>query len=140
MAETSTPTVVTDSLLATHLVIGDLKLEPLTLGVYLFLDKIGSPLLKGGKKEVTSMDMFRAVYVLTTPLSDCLAFWAQGPETFDAAVFGLCNKIQLTDLNTLGDKLLAHIQAAFATAAKTKMPESGDQLSPLASRPGPLPA
>lgn len=127
-----TPSVVSDALLPQPTFIGNLKLQPLTLAQYLFLVKINSPLVKPGERGIDEMDMFRAVFVLAKPLADCLTYWAQGAETYDAAVMGFAAEVPLGELDKLGDKLLKHIQDAFATAAKTRNPEANPE-SPLAS-------
>jgi hypothetical protein len=94
--------------------VGSLTLPPLNTAIYLFLVKIKSPFVKGG--EADAMDAFRAVYCLVTPLENCLALWKDGPETYDAAVLGLANAIQINELEPLADKILTHIKTGFADA------------------------
>jgi hypothetical protein len=114
-----TPTTVQNALLPAPLVLGGLTLQPVTLGAYLFLEKINSPLLASPPPEkLTAMELFRVVYVLTQPLPDCVATWVQGAEAFDAAVIGFASQIPLTDLDALAGQLIQYLGAAFAPAAK----------------------
>jgi hypothetical protein len=135
MSDTN-PAVVTDALLATPLRIGDIQLQPLTLGLYLLLEKMGSPIVRAGAQDVSPLALFQAVYVLAHPLPESLAAWAQGPDLFDAAVLGFADRIPLSELDKLGDKIIQHVKAAFATAAKTEPPDGGNSV-PLAGSPTP---
>ena len=126
-----TPSVVSDALLAQPTFVGQLQLQPLSLGAYLFLEKIGSPIVKGGSAKMSSLDMFRALFSLVTPLPDCLSIWSQGEEVYDAAVIGFSQQVEFNELPTLADKIVKHIEKAFSTTAKTKPKSDGDETSPL---------
>lgn len=130
----NTPSTVVDGLLAAPTAIGNVRLQPLTLGLYLLLEKINSPLVKSGEQQMTPLDIFRAVYVLGTPLQESLINWQQGPEVFDAAVLGFADSIPIGEIDKLGKLIVDHIQQAFIPAAKTKSSGgSGDvQEDPLA--------
>ena len=127
----ATPTTVSSALLPQPLHAADLVLQPLSVGTYLFLDKIESPVLEAGAKVIKGMDLFRCVFALAHPLDQCLEVWAMGKEPFDAAVIGYCSQIPLGEIDQLAMKVLEHVQASFAPVAKLK-PEGEAGLIPLA--------
>ena len=129
--DSNTPTAVVQGAIAPPTFIGTLKLQPLTLGTFLFLVSIKSPILnKEAVGKADYMDLFRAVFALAKPLEECAALWAQGPVFYDANVMGFANQVGITELPELGEKLMAHVQKAFDAAAKTKQPGDGGP-SPL---------
>lgn len=130
-----TPTTVQNALLPEPLVIGGLTVQPVTLGSYLFLEKIKSPLLASPPPEkISAMELFRVVYILTQPLPDCVAMWAQGGEAFDAAVIGFASQIPLTDLEAMTSQLIQHLGTALAPAAKLHpAPDTGSGGVPLSA-------
>lgn len=133
-----TPKTVSEGLLAAPLKIEGLQLQPLTLGLYLLLEKMDSPLLSGGMVTAKKLDLFRAVFVLAHPLADSLAYWNEGPNVFDAAVLGFADRVPIADLEKLGTMIVEHIAKAFAPAAKTE--QGGSEQLPLAPPPPPAAA
>jgi hypothetical protein len=136
-----TPRTVQDALLPVPLRIGDITLQPLSMGVLLFLEKIGSPLLSAqAGQTIGALELFRGVFCLAHPLSDCLALWAEGPEAFDAAVIGFSSRLPVSSLEELATKLLDHLAAGFNPAASLQPPRPAGETEEIPLAPGTQPA
>jgi hypothetical protein len=105
------------------------------LSLYLFLEKLDSPLLRHKPgQSVATMDLFRVLYAQTIPVGESLALVAQGLEVFDAAVIGWAGTLTPDDLgqkieglfNTLTPEA-QHAAAAVrqAVVALTPAPTQG---------------
>jgi hypothetical protein len=130
-----TPLTVLNGLLPEPTRIGAVTLPPFTLARYLLLVKIDSPLVAESAVEVDEVDMMRSFYALAAPVDECVAHWALGRETFDAAAMLFSQCLTLDSIAKLPAKLAAHVQAGFSAAAKTGDPDQPKQLADIGLEP-----
>lgn len=136
-----TPTSVRRALQPQPATVAGHVLQPLNGDTYLFLEEIQSPLLfraAEGRPAYKMLDMFAVLFVLTHPVEDCLALWAQGEPVFKAAVIGFGKNIPLDSLEEIAQAVIEHIAAAFEPAAQLH-PPLGEDGRPLAAGPMPTP-
>ena len=130
-----TPSVVIRAMLPVSLRLGAVEVKPLSLGHWLFLTAIKSPLVVESGEEPDMMDLFRAVYALAHPLDVCAARWQAGGEAYDATVIEFSKQVQAYGLDDLKGRLVRHIAAAFDTAAKLEAPDMPHDTVEGADRP-----
>ena len=118
------PKVVIDAMLPAIRSVGEIVLRPITLGVLLMLEKIGSPLVadknltpgrKPAKPNLSNPDIVRVVFILTHPVAESLVLFNRGADVFDAAVYNYAESIKVSDLPALGSAINEHFVAAFST-------------------------
>lgn len=125
--KTATPKAVRHAFFPEAIAIGKLPLRPLSLGDFLFLEEIGSPLIavpEGDKApEVGLRDYLRAIFLLAETPEKVWALLAKGTPCFDHEVNLFAHRIPYEEITQVGHKLRALIDAAFATV----QPMSGEK-------------
>lgn len=139
-ATVNTPAVVLEAFIPDPIQVGSIELRPFTLATFMFLEKIGSPLVKPTGTDPDTADIAAAVYALTHGVGQCRAQLRQGRESFDEAVWVFAENIPASDLAALGAKIKQHLEAAFATVignADNAPPEkkSGASVEPASPTP-----
>lgn len=121
------PKLAREAINARPTIVGGLKLQPLTLGMYLFLEEIGSPLIAPNPQAPpTARDLFTVLFVLTHPLADCWEAWERGDRAFMGTVIAWADTIAVPDLAALTEAITTHIGGAFAPAAATRPRTDGE--------------
>jgi hypothetical protein len=111
-AASRTPSRVLDAFFPEIIVAAGLTLQPFTLGSYMLLEKVGSPLISGG--DVRAADVATAAVLLSLPAARARSL-AADRAALDAAAFDFADRLAPTDLATLGERIAQHLNAAFAT-------------------------
>jgi hypothetical protein len=119
----------------------NIPLQPVTIGTYLFLEKIGSPLVKVENRKPSTVELFTIIFVLTRPLPEAMELWAQGKEIFEAAVIGFASRYDLPDAEALLLHVLEHVTTApAAQTTSLQIPPSAAASSPPTPATAPAPA
>ncbi|MFA5058264.1 MAG: hypothetical protein WC485_09140 [Opitutaceae bacterium] len=127
-----TPPAVVEGMVPDELRVGQVVLQPVTIGHYLALEKIASPILELGKKpgpKVGLIDLARAAYILSLPAEQAMK--AAGSPAFEDGVAEFCGRVPAAVIGELGRKIVAHLNAAFAPLAGERA--GGNQDGPFRS-------
>ncbi len=118
-----TPRAVVDAIFPTTITVGDLKLRSLSLGEFILMEKIESPLLEVEQMEdgeITLEQFAAAVFILATPFAEVEALICdRGRVDFDRAVRHFATKCPGAEVIALGRKVKTTIAEAFATVVQT---------------------
>jgi hypothetical protein len=94
--------------------VAGIEFREFTSGTFLILQKIDSPLLKGGTK-MDDQALLDLLFVLSRPSSETLSLLQQGRNAFDLAVLTFADGINPNDLPAIGKKL----QEVFSRSVST---------------------
>ena len=112
-----TPKVVLDAFLPQPLKLDGLPLQPMTLGIFMILQKCGCRLVgdEAERKAADNYDAALAGYVLTSPIEAGVALTNMSPDERKLAVFEFAHRIPMASMEAFGLQLGAHMRATFAT-------------------------
>lgn len=112
-----TPKAVLDAFLPEPLDLDGQPLQPMSMGVFMILQKCGCRLVgdDAQRKAADNFDAALAGYVLTHPIKAGLALSRLTPEEREVAVYEFSNRVPMAKMEEFGAKLGAHMKAAFAT-------------------------
>lgn len=112
-----TPKVVLDAFLPQPLKLDGLPLQPMTLGIFMILQKCGCRLVgdEETRKAANNYDAALAGYVLTSPIEAGLALANLPPAERELAVYAFAHRIPMGSMEAFGIQLGAHMRATFAT-------------------------
>lgn len=123
-AKVRTPSPVLAAFFPEPIEVGKLPLRPFSLGDFILLEKLGSPLLEiedadaAEEVQISVEEYAAAVFVLSAPFDQVAALVSRGPAgrpEFDAAVLAFAAQIPAIELVPIGLKVRAAIAAGFAT-------------------------
>lgn len=116
---TRTPSAVLTALFPDRIDVGGLPLRPLSLGDFILLEKIDSPILELDgveEPEIGPLDLAAAIYLLATPFAQVAEQLNGGRHAFDQAVLAFASRVPAGEVLAAGAKVRAAIAAGFATA------------------------
>ncbi len=119
-SESTNPAPVLDAFFPATIKVGDLALRPLTLGDFMLLEKLESPLLEEAEadsdEEPTTTDFALGVFVLALPPGHARGILTNGGrEDLDRHVAAFADRIAAGEVVSLGLKVRAAIVAGFAS-------------------------
>lgn len=127
------PAVVREAFFPPALRVGDLVLRELSLGSFMLLEQVDSPLVDDTGAEVTAADLAAAGFILTRDLEVSRDLLVQGRPAFDRAVFSWSCEIPLAQLRELGARIGEAIRSAMSTALPTGQKKT--ETTPVAAAP-----
>lgn len=128
-----TPSVVLDAFFPATITVAGLVLKHrFTIKHWLALEKIDSPLAKGGA-PVDLLSAVKALYVVSLPTEDVFAKVLA--SDFEADALELAGRIPLAESAGIVRAVMAHINAGFVTArpANEAQGGEGEEPAPFAS-------
>ena len=125
-----TPSTVIDAFLPDPIDVAGLELKPISMRTWLYLDKIGSPFVRGQSGNFDLEDLLRAFYIITQPAAEVGAAIRAGDARFSEAVDAFAERLPLTTLPQLIAKLDAHLAAEFSPRSDMVREEEGSGSGP----------
>lgn len=112
-----TPKVVLDAFLPRPLDLDGQPLQPLTMGVFMILQKCGCRLVgdEAEREQADNYDAALAGYVLTHTIEQGLTLANLAPDRRQLAVYEFAHRVPAAAMLSFGEKLGAHMRATFAT-------------------------
>jgi len=112
------PTRVVEALTAAGVTVAGIALREFTVGTYLVLQKIESPLVmrEPGEIQLSDLQVVDLLFVLSRSPVASNALLAQGRAAFDAAVIEFAGGIRMADLPSFESAIRDLMQRASSTA------------------------
>ena len=125
-----TPSTVSDAFLPDPIDIAGLELKPISMRTWLYLDKIGSPFIRGQADNFDLEDLLRTLYIITQPAAEVGAAIRAGDVRFSEAVDTFAERLPLGALSQLSEKLARHLTAEFSPRSDMVREEEGSGTGP----------
>jgi len=125
-----TPSTVIDAFLPDPIDVAGLELKPISMRTWLYLDKIGSPFIRGQAGDFDVEDLLRALYVITQPAAEVGAAIRAGDARFSEAVDVFAERLPPSALPQLGVRLAGHLAAEFSPRSEMIREEEGSGTGP----------
>ena len=133
----SNPRQVVDAVYPEKIVIGGVDMLPMTLGTWLFLQKINHPFLKMAKHnsgkaniDISLFDVVSLLFVMSHLASECAELHKNG--RFETAVNEFADKIPAAEIPRLPEAIKEYFTKQFETAIPY-----GQKKTPAATVTGP---
>ena len=127
-----TPSTVVEAFNPTPTAGGLIVLPPLDMRVWLRLEKIKSPFLRGDAQEISMEEIMRSFYVIAMPHAEVGAAIAGGEGKLAAAVEEFSSLVPLNALPTLSQVIAAHLAKEFEPKGDFVRNEEGSGTGPKA--------
>lgn len=128
-----TPAVVVQAFAPESAIVMGVKLMPVSLGMWLVLEKIGSPCVDRSSNP-SDYDFAAALFVLSRPSAESRKAIQSG--TFEDQVYEFAEVIPLGSFLTGMEALNQVLEAAMSTALAMRSTHGGDQKKTVASGGG----
>lgn len=118
-----TPRKVLDAFAPPVMRIGTVALRPMSMGHFLALERISSPVL-ADIREASTEDAARALFLLTLPGDEAMTL-AGDRAALDARLGPFASALPVAEIVPMAWKLAQHLKAAFETVVPGKEQDTG---------------
>ena len=109
----ATPKVVIDAFIPAVVAVGTVRLQPISAGHWLALQKHKSPFTEGSDGTISMQEIITALYIMQAPADQVLNI--AGEPDFQSRVNVFAGRISLEHLPDVAHKLYLHMKAGYAT-------------------------